>query len=209
MLLRMRIHEGLRTDGSHRARLADVLSRCPGLRDGAVLLAQATPMSIKITEEAGGAPVTTDTIVQIPYTGDIFRHRDLAYQRTAALKAAVELEVFTAIAEGADTVGALATRCAASERGIRILCDYLTISRLLTKAGDRYQLTPDSALLSGEGRRRRTSGERSPLSHRQTSSALSMDWPRRFVAAPWRHRRTWWRDRNRSCGCSLRAPWRR
>jgi 2-polyprenyl-3-methyl-5-hydroxy-6-metoxy-1,4-benzoquinol methylase len=39
----------------------------------------------------------------------------------------------------------LAKRCAASERGIRILCDYLTISGLLTKTGDRYQLTPGTA----------------------------------------------------------------
>src|SRR5207247_11370507 len=78
-------------------------------------------------------------------TPDVFFDAAFAYQRTAALKSAVELDVFTAIGEGADTVAALAKRCGASERGIRILCDYLTIARLLTKAGDRYQLTPDSA----------------------------------------------------------------
>jgi SAM-dependent methyltransferase len=69
-----------------------------------------------------------------------------AYQQTAALKAAVELELFTAIGEGAETVTAIAKRCAASERGIRILCDYLTIIHLLTKSGDRYQLTLDSSV---------------------------------------------------------------
>lgn len=69
-----------------------------------------------------------------------------AYQRTAALKGAIELDVFTAIGEGATTAIELAKRCKASGRGIRILCDYLTVIGFLTKQGDRYGLTPDSAL---------------------------------------------------------------
>jgi ubiquinone/menaquinone biosynthesis C-methylase UbiE len=69
-----------------------------------------------------------------------------AYQRSAALKAAIDLDVFTAIAEGANTVPELAAKCQAAERGIRILCDYLTILGFLTKAENRYGLTPDSAL---------------------------------------------------------------
>ena len=69
-----------------------------------------------------------------------------AYQRTAALKGAIELDVFTAIAEGAATTAELAKRCKASERGIRILCDYLTVIGFLTKQEERYGLTPDSAL---------------------------------------------------------------
>src|SRR5579872_389623 len=68
-----------------------------------------------------------------------------AYQRSYALKAAVELNLFTAIAEGHNTAAALAQECKASERGVRILCDFLTISHLLTKEGDRYSLTPDTA----------------------------------------------------------------
>lgn len=69
-----------------------------------------------------------------------------AYQRTEALKAAIELDVFTAIGEGNQTVAALAQRCKASERGMRILCDYLVIIGFLLKEGDRYRLTPDSAM---------------------------------------------------------------
>ncbi|MBX7218898.1 MAG: methyltransferase domain-containing protein [Blastocatellia bacterium] len=69
-----------------------------------------------------------------------------AYQRTAALKAAVELEVFTAIAEGKTTSALITERCAASERGIRILCDYLTILGFLTKTDGVYGLTQDSAI---------------------------------------------------------------
>jgi len=68
-----------------------------------------------------------------------------AHQRTEALKAAIELEVFTAIGEGNTTAAQIAKRCQASERGMRILCDYLTIMEMLTKKGDEYGLTLDSA----------------------------------------------------------------
>jgi 2-polyprenyl-3-methyl-5-hydroxy-6-metoxy-1,4-benzoquinol methylase len=68
-----------------------------------------------------------------------------SYQRSAALKAGIDLEVFTAIDEGAHTPADIAKRSKSAERGIRILCDYLTIIGLLTKAGGAYQLTPDSA----------------------------------------------------------------
>lgn len=68
-----------------------------------------------------------------------------AHQRTEALKAAIELEVFTAIGEGNTTASAIANRCQSAERGIRILCDYLTIMEMLTKNGNEYALTLDSA----------------------------------------------------------------
>jgi 2-polyprenyl-3-methyl-5-hydroxy-6-metoxy-1,4-benzoquinol methylase len=69
-----------------------------------------------------------------------------AYQQTEALKAAIELEVFTAIGEGNATAAEIASRCKTSERGMRILCDFLCIMRFLTKDGNRYGLTPDSAM---------------------------------------------------------------
>jgi hypothetical protein len=62
------------------------------------------------------------------------------------MKAAVELEVFTAIAEGNITAAAIAKRCEASERGVRVLCDFLTIHGFLTKDGTQYGLTQDSAV---------------------------------------------------------------
>ena len=68
-----------------------------------------------------------------------------AHQRTEALKAAIELEAFTAIAEGNTTAAEIANRCQTSEKGMRILCDFLTIMEMLTKEGDRYALTLDSA----------------------------------------------------------------
>jgi len=69
-----------------------------------------------------------------------------AHQRTAALKAAIELDVFTAIGEGANTPAALGKRCQAAERGVRMLCDYLVIMGFLNKEAQRYSLTPDSAM---------------------------------------------------------------
>lgn len=68
-----------------------------------------------------------------------------AHQRTEALKAALELEVFTAIGEGNTTAAEIAKRCQTSEKGMRVLCDFLTIMEMLTKQGDRYALTLDSA----------------------------------------------------------------
>ena len=67
-----------------------------------------------------------------------------AYQRTAALKAAIELDVFTAIGKGSNTVAAIAAATGGSERGVRILCDYLVTIGLLNKSPE-YSLTPDAA----------------------------------------------------------------
>src|SRR6266478_2682822 len=69
-----------------------------------------------------------------------------SYQRTEALKAAVELEVFTAIGEGRETAASIAERCRTSERGMRILCDFLCVMGFLNKDAQRYILTPDSAV---------------------------------------------------------------
>ncbi len=69
-----------------------------------------------------------------------------AHQRTEALKAAIELEVFTAIGEGNTTATDIAKRCQTSEKGMRILCDYLTIMEMLTKQDNQYALTLDSSV---------------------------------------------------------------
>src|SRR6267378_6018893 len=69
-----------------------------------------------------------------------------SYQRTEGLKAAIELRVFTAIAEGNETASDIAKRCDTSERGMRILCDFLCTIGFLNKEGQRYSLTVDSAV---------------------------------------------------------------
>jgi SAM-dependent methyltransferase len=68
-----------------------------------------------------------------------------SYQRTEALKAAIELDIFTAIGEGARTPEALAGRRSVSPRGVRILCDFLVTIGLLEKSAGGYSLPPDSA----------------------------------------------------------------
>jgi 2-polyprenyl-3-methyl-5-hydroxy-6-metoxy-1,4-benzoquinol methylase len=69
-----------------------------------------------------------------------------AYQHTAAIKTAIELEIFTTIGSGIETAPIIAQKCQANERGIRILCDYLTVLGFLIKQDESYKLTPDSAM---------------------------------------------------------------
>ena len=69
-----------------------------------------------------------------------------SYQLTEAIKSAIELEIFTAVSEGNTTSATIAKRCCASERGVRILCDFLTIHGFFTKQETSYFLTADSAV---------------------------------------------------------------
>jgi predicted nicotinamide N-methyase len=66
----------------------------------------------------------------------------LAYHRTAALTAAIRLDIFSLIGAGSTTVDTLALKTDASPRGLRILCDYLTVIGLLQKQDFNYNLTP-------------------------------------------------------------------
>jgi ubiquinone/menaquinone biosynthesis C-methylase UbiE len=68
------------------------------------------------------------------------------YQRTAAMKAAIELDLFTIIGDGKSTVPDIAAAARASERGIRILCDHLAVQGFLNKSGAAYTLAPDAQL---------------------------------------------------------------
>ena len=68
-----------------------------------------------------------------------------AHQRSAALRGAIELDLFTAIGEGNRTAAAIASRCQASERGIRVICDFLTVHGFVTKQDGEYGLPPVSA----------------------------------------------------------------
>jgi SAM-dependent methyltransferase len=80
-----------------------------------------------------------------PLTPGLVFEMLLAHQRTAALKAAIDLDVFRAVGEGPGDVGSIARHCSASERGIRILCDFLTVYGTLLKEDGRYRHTPTSA----------------------------------------------------------------
>ena len=69
-----------------------------------------------------------------------------AYQKTAALKSAIELGVFTAIGKNELKANEIAAKINASERGTRMLADYLVTIGFLSKEGDRYSVTQDSAV---------------------------------------------------------------
>ncbi len=69
-----------------------------------------------------------------------------AHHQTTALKTAIEMDLFTAIDEGNHRTEALAKRLNASERGVRILGDYLTIIGFLQKERDEYHLTEEAAV---------------------------------------------------------------
>lgn len=76
---------------------------------------------------------------------DVFMDAVLAYQQTAAIKAALELDLFTKIAKGNATAESLAQTTGAAVRGIRILCNYLTVRGHLEKHGNQFRLTPSTA----------------------------------------------------------------
>jgi ubiquinone/menaquinone biosynthesis C-methylase UbiE len=84
----------------------------------------------------------------MPDPGEIFA-AFTAFHRTGAMKAAMELDLFSAIAAGTHTADELARRSGATTRGIRILADFLTATGFLTKTGGgggaRYELTPSTA----------------------------------------------------------------
>jgi hypothetical protein len=68
----------------------------------------------------------------------------LGYQQTAAMRAAVRLDLFSLVCAGTDTAESMAAACGAAPRGIRILADYLTVRGFLVKSGGRYEPTPST-----------------------------------------------------------------
>jgi SAM-dependent methyltransferase len=89
-------------------------------------------MSLK-TEEKRTDAISPDLLVDAMF----------ACRKTAAIKAAIELDLFTLIGEGR-TSASLAATLSAAERGVRILCDYLVANGFLIKTADQYALTPSS-----------------------------------------------------------------
>jgi SAM-dependent methyltransferase len=89
--------------------------------------------------------MSTPGSAQGPNPGIIFE-AFTAYQRSAALKAAIELDLFTEIGKGNHTADAIASALTAPLRGVRILCDFLTIMGLLSKQGSEYSLALEASL---------------------------------------------------------------
>jgi hypothetical protein len=66
-----------------------------------------------------------------------------AYWESAALMAAVELEIFTAIAHGQDTIPAVGKTAGIGTRNAERLLTALVAMALLTRDGDRFANAPD------------------------------------------------------------------
>src|ERR687886_1130972 len=73
-------------------------------------------------------------------------------RRAAALKAALELEVFTRIAEGHRSLPAFLRATGLSERGARLLLDGLSNLGLLYKSPFEYTLTPTTETFLVKGK---------------------------------------------------------
>lgn len=73
-----------------------------------------------------------------------------AFHASAALKGAIDLGLFTVIGREKKSAAALGEQMGVSERGIRILCDFLVIHGLLEKTGTDYRCSPDAALFLDE-----------------------------------------------------------
>lgn len=82
---------------------------------------------------------------EAPLTPAIVFEMLQAHQRTDALRAAIELDLFRAVGNGPGDVASIARHCNASERGTRILCDFLVINGVLAKENGHYLHTPASA----------------------------------------------------------------
>lgn len=68
----------------------------------------------------------------------------LSYQKTAAMKAAIELDIFTKIGSGSLAAEQISDLTGTSPRGIRILCDFLCVIGLLEKKTNLYNLSMEA-----------------------------------------------------------------
>lgn len=83
---------------------------------------------------------------------DVLDDISFGLSRAAILKAAIELEIFTRIAEGHRTVPALARLGGLSERGTRLLLDALCFIGMLTKQRNEYGLVPTAEAFLVKGK---------------------------------------------------------
>jgi 2-polyprenyl-3-methyl-5-hydroxy-6-metoxy-1,4-benzoquinol methylase len=75
---------------------------------------------------------------------DIIYDLEYGVWKATALHAALELEVFTIVANGSYNIGAIAAKAGCHQRGMRILLDALCSLKLLRKRKGDYFLTPVS-----------------------------------------------------------------
>jgi hypothetical protein len=70
----------------------------------------------------------------------------LSYQKTAAVKAAINLGIFTTIGSRSLGIEQISNSTGGSQRGMRILCDFLCVIGLLEKKENLYGLSDDAKM---------------------------------------------------------------
>lgn len=83
----------------------------------------------------------------VPLTPGRIHQALTSYQLAMAMKGAIELDLFTHIAGGAATPSAIAPLCDGTEKGVRVLCDFLTVHGFLSKRDGHYAVVPEVAPL--------------------------------------------------------------
>lgn len=68
----------------------------------------------------------------------------LSYQKTAALVAAIKLDIFTKIGDQSLSAEQISSSIGASTRGVRILCDFLCVIAILEKKSNLYNLSTEA-----------------------------------------------------------------
>jgi hypothetical protein len=89
----------------------------------------------------------TAPLQEVPLAPGRIHQALTSYQLAMAMKGAIELDLFTHIAAGATTPAALAPLCGGTEKGLRVLCDFLTVHGFLSKRDGQYASAPDIAPL--------------------------------------------------------------
>jgi SAM-dependent methyltransferase len=77
----------------------------------------------------------------------LFGETMFAFMRSATLKAAVDLDLFSHVAQGRDTPAELAAAVGTTERAVRIMLDVLAVHGLIAKQHGRYALGPVAEML--------------------------------------------------------------
>jgi SAM-dependent methyltransferase len=85
--------------------------------------------------------------VSVPLNPGRIHQALTSYQLAMAMKGAIDLDLFTHIQAGAATPAAIAPLCGGTEKGVRVLCDYLTVHGFLTKTSGQYAVAADVAPL--------------------------------------------------------------
>ncbi|MEX0447828.1 class I SAM-dependent methyltransferase [Xenorhabdus sp. SGI246] len=80
------------------------------------------------------------------FSSSVFYDTVNSFYKTSAVRTALELDIFSIIGEDGKTIKQIAESCQASERGVRILCNYLVSIDFMCIEGNRFFLNREMSL---------------------------------------------------------------